>query len=1012
MNVLELESNKLEPVNYQKLIDKISKKLDRQNPFNPFKPKGNRIIIKLDDIAWGISRASIDDPIFNTPQARSATLNFTSDFAGKFPDLIRQIRDRLALHFQSRLNGVDFNLSHFINPLQRGSSSNLSLTYGFPTVSSVPTSGLETRSNGVGSDALLKFHKLTISVSHIKQFQAEMQQGLENYIDRTLANENVEVLEDAREALADLIKQPDSDFYRLQRVVDTESLGKLKKEAKICYLEYLQENLERQESKSPDIVYLKDLIRRLRSIEEYILDPNKFDGDYEVSYQGEILNYRDWFSRSESLDELPIIPIITDILGETTNEDRTERTFTFGVKLKFGNPVQARGGKEVFDYYLDILDPSNWEEQIRESDRETVSRKILRLLLLYYFAFATNSNPEDVNYNIESELDYGVCQNFENKILKVFQGNDEEKKKQILRGLIRGFKQYNVKVKIKRLKTLLQKFIKQQGVLDPKSFHCELGVYCGVLEGNREALIQGRIFEDVVGSNPKKCLRYINVKEAHPPDITFCQLPATIEFEDIRYYQTYQQETFDIEYDGINNIFQVPILIIPESDLTQKITKGDLKGKKIIVFSYNDRHLDRDRCNPSQGFIYRFTMSLLVYITLQVILERLAEHQNYQKDIFLPLLRFHEGDSKNPSLSEEFMADLSKVTAHLLNERYLANSQGIRIKKRDSYKIANALSSLYSVLPKTFTFHQSSHRKDESPPLVKLALILVSSLESDGLRRNRDRHQGISTLFGEAIGITNQAGKTRIQLLKTFSQNYLNRDLYQEPSILSDIVHRLYKLGYRHFLYIAQAPYTSNLNLTNVQDEHQFYFISPTLIRSIVTGLEDVQIYPAFFNKYYVRKSQKLNSTSYSLQDTSNLLNLVKDPSQQVVVFFNLFNGINVGNPDERFYNGVMSYSTLLNIYPSVLDDRDLRQGLIYESSLKQDILRYLTLFHFFRLERSQRNTQLKLDPYERIIGDESLRKNSLFYHMDGRTYFNNLAFLTEVNAILYPPANREVEKS
>jgi hypothetical protein len=101
-----------------------------------------------------------------------------------------------------------------------------------------------------------------------------------------------------------------------------------------------------------------------------------------------------------------------------------------------------------------------------------------------------------------------------------------------------------------------------------------------------------------------------------------------------------------------------------------------------------------------------------------------------------------------------------------------------------------------------------------------------------------------------------------------------------------------------------------------------------------------------------------------------------------------------------------------LNIYSEVLDDRSIRQGLIYDGSLKQDILRYLTLFHFFRLERTQREPKLKLDPYEHIIGDESLRKNAVFYHMDGRSYFNNLAFLTEVDSILYPQVRREEENN
>ncbi|MDC0831792.1 hypothetical protein POG22_02045 [Geitlerinema sp. CS-897] len=820
-----------------------------------------------------------------------------------------------------------------------------------------------------------------------------MKRGLENYLEERLAGENEADLEDAREALETLIERENSNFYRLQRVVDTESLGKLKKEAKICYLEYLQKQLEAEDN--PNVVYLKNLTQRLRAIESYINDSNKTDGDYEVSYQEETLNYKDWFSRAESLDALPIIPILSDSLGETTSEDGIERTFTFGVKLKFGNTVQARGGQEVFDYNLHILNPENWEEQLQETKPETLSRKILRRLFLYYFVFATDSHSSDLNS--ETEIDYDVGQSFDNRILPAFQGNDEDLKQQTLRELVLEFTQdNNVKATISKLKQILQDFVKRKGKLSPEYFHREIGVSRGILEEDEEDLIQGRIFKDVVGENPKKCLRYITIRENFPSRKTFCQLSATFKFEDIRYYQTSKQEMFDIEYTGIESICQVPILVTPDGKLSRKASSGSFRYKNIIVFSYNNRHLDRGECNAVRGFIYRFTMSLLFYVTLRVILEKLEE---IQKPLFVPMLRFHEGDSENPSLSEEFMADLSKVTAHLLNDGHRSNSQGVRIKQMSSFKIQNAFASLYSVLPQTFTFKNTPAIPE--PSLDKLGLIVVSSLESDGVRRNRDRTEGISTLFGESIGITETQGKIRIQLRKTFSQNYRDRDLFQHPSILSDIVHQFHKHGYRHILYIAQAPYTSNLNVTQVQDERQFYFMSPTLIRSMMENLEDIHIYPMFFNKYYVRKLHSLKSSSYQLQDTTNLLNLVEDPSQQVVVFFNLFNGITVGKSEERFYNGVMSYSTLLNIYPGVLDDDDLRQGLIRDGSLKQDILRYLTLFHFFRLERTQRNPQLKLDPYERIIGEDSLHKNAIFKHMDGRTLFNNLAFLTEVTSIL-----------
>jgi hypothetical protein len=137
------------------------------------------------------------------------------------------------------------------------------------------------------------------------------------------------------------------------------------------------------------------------------------------------------------------------------------------------------------------------------------------------------------------------------------------------------------------------------------------------------------------------------------------------------------------------------------------------------------------------------------------------------------------------------------------------------------------------------------------------------------------------------------------------------------------------------------------------------------------------------------------------VQNTRELTTLAEDPQQQAVVFFNLFNGITVGRGDDRFYNGVISYSTLLgNFYSGVMEDRDIRQDLIYDTALKQDILQYLTLFHFSRFER-QHQQSLKLDPYQQIIGEESFGALSIFEQMTPRVDFNSLAFLTQAKKVL-----------
>ncbi len=116
--------------------------------------------------------------------------------------------------------------------------------------------------------------------------------------------------------------------------------------------------------------------------------------------------------------------------------------------------------------------------------------------------------------------------------------------------------------------------------------------------------------------------------------------------------------------------------------------------------------------------------------------------------------------------------------------------------------------------------------------------------------------------------------------------------------------------------------------------------------------------------------------------ELTQLVNDKADASQRSMVFFNLFNGITVGN--DNSYNGVISYTTLLNIYNDTEHEKTIFNGLISDTKLKQDILNYLTLFHFSRYEATptkKKPISLKLDPYQNLIGDKSVGALSILKH-------------------------------
>ncbi|MEG4242731.1 hypothetical protein QUA46_01470 [Microcoleus sp. MON2_D6] len=1001
MNILRLDDSDLVPVDYGDLLDKILEVLQSKNPFN-ISDDRRRLLIDIDAIAADVAKMQVLTPLGSYErQADAATVNFPPEVEEIFGDRVRQIKECLRQHLASKLLPQNTSIEKFvaslITPLDsssfQGDGKKLGLKYDFGTRhTSLEKEKLTLERRASGSPGTLKLHKLTIAVRNTDIFQQQLKEGLENYI-----RENAENSDDRQELnhrLDEMVNNEYSDFHKLIRLVDKETLGKINKEAKITYLEYLLEHISASSTDTVGIIYLKDLIRRLRLIEDYINDSSKADGEYAANYAGVRVNYREIFARSEFLDALPIIPLVEGYLGESTDNHRNERKFIFGLKIKFNNPVQSRGGKEAFEYYLNLLNPDSEEhkaELTEDANTETFVRKVLKIALLYYFVFASRSDPLAQNYNPESELNHHPIAIFEQRVLPVLQGSDDEAKRELFRNFIKGFNQFNIKHKITHLRRMLKGFLERQTILPTRTETRHVNLKIGLVEDIDNILTTGKFFNEIMERNYKQTLHYITVKDPSVDERSICQLPVNITIEDVRYFPTDERQNFSMEY-NIQDVDVLPVASVPESRMSAY--NNFFKQYKLLLFRYNNRRLDSgDKgLQPAAIFVYKFTMLLLSYICLRILLENTAGN------LFIPMVRLHEGDDKNPSPSEKFMANLSKTLSHVLSQKQRSTSQGFRIRKTpNGFTIRNGLSSLYSILPKKFRFDDNVQLASE---LDKLAIIVVSSRDSDAKKGNQNRFQRQASLIGEVVGINRLDDSTiQVEMLKTLSENYSVSRLYSEPLILEDVMSQLYQQGYRNFAYISQAPYMSRLHITKTEEDEELSFMSKKLLRTLKGERRDIKIYPIFFDKYYVRSFLGDKGKSFYIQDAMELESLFADTSQQAVMFFNLFNGIRV-REEKNFYNGVISYSTLLNIYQGILDDQDIREGLIYDGAIKNTLLHYLTIFHFSRYE-ARHNISLKLDPYERIIGDESVGALSIFSHAGGSTDFNSLAFLNKVREVL-----------
>ena len=983
-------------VDYTDLLAKIL--LVLQKPYQQiFKisDDNNRLRINIDQVANEVANLQVENPLGASGNSvRSATVNISPGSEQNFRTQIHAIKDRVKKLLTSSLGNsesIEEFVSKLITDLQtfKGTTSKLDFTYTFPPYNNLQKQRLTFNKKNPENRELLKVHKLTISVQKTHDFEAELRRGLEHHIRVKFAGANAEEKQDLEYILEDLEKDKNSDIFRLRDVVNKETLGKLKKQAQINYLEFLLENINTKTSNlnAAGAIYLEDLIRRLRLIETYINDSNKADGDYLVNYAGVSVNYKDAFSRGEAFDKLPIIPIVEGFLGETKDENRGEIQFVFGLKLKFDGKVHTNGGRNVFDDRLNILNPDSQEHKDALADplqRESFPKKVLQIAFLYYFLFASPHNPKSNNYVLNDELKYDPLEAFEKKVIQKLQGSDETEKKQLLRNIYKYLQEFNIQFKINRLKGVLQNLLKRKTSFPTREYPVHISVKNGILEEDTQNIFNNNtLFKPVVRKNYKEVLKYISLGKPNTETNSLCTLPAKVTINDIHFFATEDQETFNMEYD-LNAIRALPVIFAPLDDpRCLSIYSQHFKTRQLLLFPYR---LEDKKLEPPQAFVYKFTYGLLAYICLELLLEK-------QKRLFVPILRLHLNTKDDDAPIEKFIVSLSAVLSHLFNETHRANEQGIDIRNL-THKIPNTMSSLYSVLPKKFTFNGSS----KSPQLDKLAIIIVSSRESDSQWGGSAK---ISNLMGEIICVNMKNGEIKFQLPTTFSDNCDNQEMFTNPSVIIDKVTELYKWGYKHIVYIAKAPYTSTLHMTQTEENDGLFFMSKDVIRGLKSEYHDLKIYPMFFDKYYAVRLEDIAASSLYIQDTVQLTNLLEDPSKKSVVFFNLFNGMKVGKEEERYYRGVISYATLLNSYKGILDDEDIHKGLIFDGSLKDDILEYLTLFHFSRYQKAEKQIHIKLDPYDNLIGDKSVGKLSLLNHFKGKGEFNSLAFLTLVRKVL-----------
>lgn len=1026
MNILEETSDHRAQVNYHELLSAIAKTVDKYLD-NIFSISQTQLIFDIDKVAFYIASKLPRTILLFEPRKENVfvsthfgDLATKTAFTGDILHLQEQLRERLMKSIPPDVQMQDFPtyirmLFTPIDSFAQESATMPSLRYAnlkkaFP----LKKQRLHLRTVKTEIEPCLKGHKLTIHVERLKDFSAQISQGMLAFLQTQDGCDESDITGVQKE-LERRKQKPTSDLNRLSEALIRHSLARLQRAAQLHYLRYLYKGIQdwHAPAQKASLPLLQSLFTRLEKLEAYLGDPEKVDTFFQVSYRGASFNLREVFTRADAFDTLPIITVVEGLLGETSESEKAQKTFTFGLKLKMNGPVHVHGGQgeSVFDYYVALLNPNSDLYKQREQEtaadareRQRFLEKVLKVALLYLFVF---TKMDDAQFDLASTAD---------KLLGILRENDDVQKTAELTRLYTDISQSRARY-LDPLRDMLVAFLHNQKIGLPR--HEEpltLNLHHEILASDLDSIVTRHRFfqENWEGNDGKDVLRYVSVEDDSAGSDALCRLPVTLIFE-TTYFDLDQRppDEFTMSY-LTDKLLVLPLAIAPftPDDQPDPRQQSFLLSKNIILsYRQRDQALGTD---VAKTFAYRFTYVLLTYLFLKMLLDESIPREQ-QRRVFLPVVCLHtkpETVESDQIDTEAFLHNFSKVLAHMLAEDFQASSQGLDLRtivQRDKYKLPNALASLYSTLPRLFS---TSSVRASNPPLEKLAIITVSSRRAD-LNRSSP-HAYSSTIYGDVVGMERRAdGFIGARVLTTFSENAEVTSMYERPETIIEQVRTYYKQGYRHFLYVAQAPYTSTLHLPASDARTDLYFMNESVIQAMRQVGEGTKIYPIFCDKYYVVKqrrsskgSQGQEPDSLYIDDLGELSTLAIDKNKRSILFFNVFNGLTVSKKDDidqRIYNGVVSYGTLVNMYQDTTYYQYIWQDLLGErapGSLSITILDFLTLLHFMRYEKNKPD-RFKLDPYSRIMGNDSIGKCAIFPHINGRTRFNSLAFLTLVRSVL-----------
>lgn len=888
------------------------------------------------------------------------TLNLANP--GREQKMLHRLREQIGKKLQEL--DVDFNTT----PLKQMTKLDSSSPFHLSSKPKKISLGTLSYHQEIG-ERLLNYDDLQIQFPSSHRLQEDIQDSLIQYIRQHKGLSNIE-----KEENIELIRQHNRWVEDIQKFLNENRFGAIKRCARFLYLDYLLEEYEQNQHfrKSFPHQLLRNYVQR-HELFEKTCNQLVLDGVYAPIH---LLNKEyDFFNSVRHEDVFSHLPFMGRLSTfKSATEQEKNLVEQYGMSMKF-NGVVRKTGEKSFDYYL-----NRWREMAEKGHQEDYFpsenkmrnqfwRSYWQLVVFKFFLLHLDQENYDPLPELQSDL----------RALRSLDGalSQPEVHAWFQKRVDDFFHRYAEQIEKlpRQLKTMekhLQKIVRL-GRYFTKEYTRYLTFFKKMVNEDAFTFGDENLFHFPLDKQNYKFsmltpkLLYDESLFSFPYRLTFTK---KFVFSDERSKSRFSLEMWN---QFSENDQTLPIFFLPVTDeKSNKSTKNarimfqQLKDVNILCFPYPYKSNFDETKDSLQQYLFQLIYRLVVNLCVIAYMDQLTIKD--PKQLFVNFWRLQEFHAEDYTPMEQFVRQLSKELEFLFSLKYDAGSQGFVMGDNNKYKEWNASWSMYTPVCKAFHLNQPI----QTP---KIAVVSITSMKTDSPRN--DSKPCISGIFGEVFGIYSKGKKSCVKRLKTFFDHQKDKVFQQLPH-LADVMFELQQKGFQHVLFVARPPYRSPFQ-TKGNGKKELYFMNEELLTSFLK--EGFHIYPIHCHvqkvfDYRSEKQKEDGPQGFYIEDTQMLKQVYQD-HVGLIPILQFYSGEAI-KTKENFYHSLITYQTWKEMYDNEELNQTIQNGLLNPHGIKGDLMRALLLFHVVHYERSKGISSIKVDPYKDLMGDEGIAKRSV----------------------------------